>query len=70
MTTTTNTTKKLKSFRIYYKTEFGIACFNLKASSFENAFSRLNSKHKSTLLEIYDIDLEESFYPQEIQTKP
>ena len=57
---------KLKSFRIYFKTKFGIGCFDLKASSFENAFSRLNSKHKSTLLEIYDLDLEESFYPQEI----
>ena len=57
---------KLKSFRIYLKTKFGIGCFDLKASSFENAFSRLNSKHKSTLLEIYDLDLEESFYTQEI----
>jgi hypothetical protein len=56
---------KLKSFRIYIKTKFGIGCFDLKASSFENAFSRLNSKHKSTLLEIYDLDLEESFYPEQ-----
>ena len=56
---------KLKSFRIYIKTKFGIGCFDLKASSFENAFSRLNSKHKSTLLEIYDLESEESFYPEQ-----
>jgi hypothetical protein len=57
---------KLKSFRIYYKTKFGIGCFDLKATSFENAFNKLYPKHKSTLLEIYDLDLEESFFPEEI----
>jgi len=57
---------KLKSFRIYCKTKFGIGCFDLKATSFETAFNKLNSKHKSTLLEIYDLESEESFYPEEI----
>ena len=55
--------KKLKEFEIYYRTKFGLALFTLKAKSFEDAFNRLKPKYKNTLIEIYNIELNETFYP-------
>ena len=54
--------KKLKEFEIYYKTEFGIGLFTLKASSFQDAFNRLRPKYKKTLIEIHSIELNETYY--------
>lgn len=55
--------KKLKEFEIYYKTKFGIVLFTLKAKSFQDAFNRLKPKYKKTLVEIYSIELNETFLP-------
>ena len=55
--------KKLKEFEIYYKTKFGIGLFTLKAKSFQDAFNRLKPKYKKKLVEIYSIELNETFLP-------
>ena len=55
--------KKLKEFEIYYKTKFGIGLFTLKAKSFQDAYNRLKPKYKKTLIEIYSIELNETFLP-------
>jgi hypothetical protein len=52
----------LKTFEVYYKTSFGVGLFHLKASSFFDAFNRLNPKYKKTLIEIHSVELNETYY--------
>jgi hypothetical protein len=58
----TNTMEQLRDFEIYYKTEFGIGLFHLKALSFNDAFKRLKEKYKRTLIEIHSVELNETLY--------
>lgn len=51
--------KTLTQFRIWTITEFGRGCFEIKAKSFEDAFSRIGKTVKMRCTSIEDLQTDE-----------